>query len=153
MKKFLFKFESVLKNKILKEEIIQKEFFVILAEVNARRNALDEALLELETQKEIMNEKLLAGSNIATISLCNDFINACANKIKLLERDWLEAEKKLSETRVRLLEAVKNRKAMETLKNKDYKEHLFKAMKEEQKFIDEISTQRAHYKEGIQQIL
>ena len=152
MKKFLFKFESVLRNMILKEEIVQKELSIIAAEVDARRNALNEALSELEIQKEIMKEKLRSGSNIATISLSNDFINACANKIKLLEKNLLEAENKFSEIRNHLLEAVKNRKTIETLKDKGYKEYLFKAMKEEQKFIDEISTQRAFYKE-VQQIL
>lgn len=138
---------------ILKEEIMQKELSIVIAEVNVIRNALDEAFSELETQKEIMKEKLQSGSDIATVRLSNDFINACANKIKLLEMDLLKAEKKLSEARDRLLDAVKNRKAIETLKNKDHKEHLFKIMKEEQKFIDEIATQRARYREGILQTL
>ena len=153
MKKFLFKFESVLRNMILKEEIVQKELSVIAAEVDARRNALNEALSELEIQKEIMKEKLRSGSNIAMISLSNDFINTCANKIRVLERNLFEAEKKLSEIREHLLEAVKNRKTIETLKDKGYKKYLFKIMKEEQKFMDEISTQRAFYKEEAQQIL
>ena len=151
MKKFLFKFESLLRNMILKEEIVQKEFAVIAAEVDAKRNVLNEAIAELEIQKKIMEEKLQSGSNVATISLSNDFINTCANKIRRLESDLLKAEEKLSEKRVHLLEAVKNRKTIETLKDNDYKGYLFKVMKEEQKFIDEISTQREFYKEEAQE--
>ena len=142
MKRFVFKFESLLKTLVNKEETKKKEF----GAANRKRFVEEKRLLDFSKEYEAYQEKeyRLRGAT-SDIGHLRDFISYMF-KLKsdiytqknVLHRAVEFADKK----RIELLNATKKKKAIEKLKeNKinEYKEYL---KKEDAKFTDELCTSR-----------
>jgi flagellar FliJ protein len=141
MKKFRFRLQKVME---LKEEI-EKQRKLELSE--ARRHLMDEKqkLEEMETHnKDCWNTV----ERIETADRVNPWELVCAHRyMHKLEEEmmWqsgkvLEVEAAFDEKRIKLLEASKERKMLEKLKEKRFSTYRTDADRKEQKILDEFAA-------------
>lgn len=143
MKKFRFRFASVLREREIKEQECKKDFAVILKVYEDAKKLLNSFYEQLD-HNMISLAKLKKEQN-TDISLINDLLNYEAylknSIVKQLEKINILA-KDLEEKRLLMVEAMKRRKIMEKLQEKD-KEVYYKEINElEQKETDEYSVLR-----------
>ena len=76
----------------------------------------------------------------------NQYIEKLKQMIKAQEEVIVRAEALVEEKRAELVEAMRDKKAMETLKENDFEEFLEEEKKAEQKVVDEIVSYRGSRK-------
>lgn len=138
MKKFIFRYESVLKMRVDAEEGIKNQ----LGQLNSQMVKLQEALAEnahrARTYEQFIQSQLTEG---VSGPLLKTFFTGKQYYIKqkeYIEYDIQSLEKKIIQTREALKEAVKQRKIMEKLKEKAHQAYLEAMNAAEIKVIEEI---------------
>lgn len=140
MQKFGFRLESVLK---LKSQL----------EDNAK-NSLARAARELEIQKDCLqglknindgsinnlNTEVDEGIPVYRIRIYNSYLTSLKNKITVQKENVNIAEQDVDINRESLIKAMQERKILDKLKEKKYKEYLKEQNKAEQLFIDELNS-------------
>ncbi|UCF92349.1 MAG: flagellar export protein FliJ [Desulfobacterales bacterium] len=124
------------------EEIRQKELAV------AKKKMVEEQAA-LRTQKrahrkwmEALQHKQQEGHRPWEIILFFDYLNRLNQELDECKQRLLAAEKDFTQRRRQLVEAVKRRKTLEKLKEKEEQRHQRKALKDERNFHDEVATSR-----------
>jgi flagellar protein FliJ len=149
MKRFQFRLQKVLEYK----EDIEKQKMNDLA---AAKQALAEEMDRLEwiqTTHKANGEALKCRTAEKTIR--PDEIQAHLRYQKKLEADLKAqtrrveaAEEKTEKQRQILLDAAKERKTLETLKDKKLQSHLAEVERQDRNFFDEVATMRHHRERG-----
>lgn len=136
MRAYKFSLEKVLEWREDSERDTAKVFASIQNELQYQQNGLNSLRLEDENIKK----KILTLNNINELKQQYLFKQSIEEKI---ERQIIlidETTKKLEKQRLELLEAQKNRKIMEKLKEKDYNTYKEDLMNAEQKELDEMAV-------------
>ena len=139
MKRFKFKLEPVLKHRMHLEEIKKKEMAVIARELHEAKNLLVSQLDEFgETQVSLAREESIKKLDIEKIMLFESYLIFLK---RLMEQQKIKISmiaEKLDKKRQEYIKALKAKKVIERLKEKQY----FAYMKEmddiEQKLINEM---------------
>lgn len=142
MKKFKFRFETVLRVKEKKEEQLKREFMQLIALKIRQENLLKE--IEKEKQKitkEKFNEKQ-SGTDIQTLIYYEEYSNFLRKEIDLTEKKIKELQEKADIKREELIEASKQRKIFERLKQSDFNEFKAMILRNEQNVLDEIAINK-----------
>lgn len=139
---FEFKLQSVLNAKKAKEEEMLVEYRNFLQEIKREKQALK----EMRKEREMMIDKLRKDQNrpISTdeIAISYTFIEQFGKKIKEKE-EQIEAIKSLAEKkRQTLISVMKERKILEKLKEKHFKEFKQQVKLKEKIFFDESAILR-----------
>jgi len=146
---FHFSLEPVLRHRKLIEEELQKE----MAATKRRLLAEEEKLLGLEETKgrclRELQEKQAKGIRALDISLYSDFIGRVTTQIGAQRKTISGIERSLAKKRKKLVQAMKERKTVETLKKNRLKAYQRDARRKEQKWIDEIALTRFKNPENI----
>lgn len=133
---YKFSLEKVLEWRMDSEKAIARKFAILQNELQYQKNTLNNLRLEDENIKK----KILKLNNIHELKqqyLFKQTIEERIEKqIKLIDKTNEELEK----LRLELLEAQKNRKIMEKLKEKDYASYKENLMNAEQKELDEMAV-------------
>jgi len=142
MHKFKFKLEGVLAVKERLEEQAKGEFGMAMQDLAAKEEARD-VVKERIRGYENKLESLLEG-NLDVLQ-----IGTCRSALKVLEEDLDEcnkavkrAENRVELCRTRLNNAVKERKTIEKLKEKEFEAYVKEYNDEEHKQIDELVSYR-----------
>jgi len=142
MNKFKFKLETVLKVKARIEDLRKLE----LREAESRR---DKARLELfRWQKEIADhirlyrEKFQQRINPEEANNYHRYLTWLNRQADLAALQLQEREKEVAERRQKLVEASKERKILEKLKEKAYQNYQAEQLRAEIQFLDELGTGR-----------
>lgn len=138
MVSYKFSLEKVLEWRAEIEKRIAKSFAIVQNELNYQEITLSNLRLENESIKK----KILELNNINDLKQQYLFKQSVEQKIKEILKLIEQTKTKLEKLRLDLLEAQKNRKIMEKLKEKDYIEYKENLMLEEQKELDEIAVFR-----------
>lgn len=77
--------------------------------------------------------------NIQEIRRCSEYIPVLNNRINEQERVTQESQINMESIRSELLKVVRERKVMEKLKARHYKNYLHECLRQEQKEIDEMA--------------
>lgn len=140
MKKFQFKFESLLQIKI-KSENQEKMFF---AQAAAALNEEEERLQALYDKHEELDEairKIISVKlDLMKLKLFKEMSEANKENIKDQKEKVKAAEHKLEAVRKRLNNAMVERKTFETLKEKAFDEYKMEYEREESKETDERTS-------------
>lgn len=133
---YKFSMEKVLELREDAERTCMEKFAHVQNELNQEKLILS----NLEKEYEIQKKKALECKNINQLKQSQlykiDLEKKKDRQIQVIEAKLLEVEEK----RLDLVEAQKDRKIMEKLKEKDYERYIEKVNSEEQKFLDEISV-------------
>ncbi len=138
MKKFKFKYENVLKLRLDFENDIKNKM-----------KKLNQTLQQLENDKIIsenayrayrkqVEEELQNGVKGYQMQRINAFQSFYRKQIEEFEQEILYMEQQIETVKTELMEAIKERKIMEKIKEKDYKSYLDEINVMEAKATDEV---------------
>ena len=138
MAKFVFNMQGLLNIKEKLEEQSKTEYGKALNKLEKEKNIL----LNLENSKKqnIVNfrESINKGVKPNYIKNINQFISLIDKKIEEQIENINKAEEIVEQKRLILLNAMKERKVLEALKEKEKENYFREELKKEQKIIDEI---------------
>ena len=140
MKEYRFNLEPVLNHRRLVEETLQKDLAILkisLIDENERLITYEESKIQLlEELQQIQKE----GTTTSDILLYLPFIEQVSKEIERQKKRVLELEKQVEQNLRDLLEATKNKKALQKLKEKAFKTYNQKLIKNEQDFLNEVAV-------------
>jgi len=140
MKEYRFNLEPVLNHRRLVEETLQKNLAILkksLIDENERLITYEESRVQLlEELQQIQKE----GTTTSDILLYLPFIEQVSKDIERQKKRVLELEKQVEQNLKDLLEATKNKKALQKLKEKAFKTYNQKLIKNEQDFLNEVAV-------------
>lgn len=138
-KKFKFELEALLKLRTIEEEKAIQELGVIQNKINIAKNKVKE--LEIQYQQEM--EKYTKYANMGSYSLFYQSFERFLNRIEDLKKQteiFIESlQPELEEKRKKLVEAQKNKKILEKLKEKRWNEYKKELMNFEKKELFELN--------------
>ncbi|MDR1096260.1 MAG: flagellar export protein FliJ [Spirochaetaceae bacterium] len=139
MKRFAFQFEKLLRVREFAENAAKEE----LGRQIGALNGIEARIAENETRRTGAAEKRFAkGNSIPDMDAYNFYIMRLDHeKTKLLE-DAEEQNKKVEEARAQYIEASREKKIIEKLKEKERKEYKRETQKSEEEEIDTLSGQK-----------
>ncbi|MGE5606477.1 MAG: flagellar export protein FliJ [Bacteroidota bacterium] len=142
MNKFKFKLETVLKVKTRVEDLRKME----LREAELRR---EKARLELcrwqeevEVNIQLYREKFQQRINPEEANNYHLYLTWLNRQVDSAALQLREREKEVAESRQKLIEASKEKKVLEKLKEKAYRDYQAQQLNAEIKFLDELGTGR-----------
>ena len=138
MAKFIFNMQGLLNIKEKLEEQSKTEYGKALSRLEQEKNIL--LNLENKKQENILSfkESINSGVKPNYIDNINKYINFIKEQIEEQIKNINKAEEIVEEKRLALLEAMKQRKVLEALKEKEKENYFKEELKKEQKIIDEI---------------
>jgi flagellar FliJ protein len=148
MKKYNFKLEPLLSHRQFLEDALQKEFAEKERQAAQARHiakSLEEEYLHLA---EELKEKMQAPRAASENALYATYLASLSDQINKQQQRVQEADKERDEKKTALLEAVKNRKMVEHLKEVGLDQFKQVYLKKEQAFSDEIGIQQ-HSRKSI----
>ena len=139
---FSFRFETLLTTRRHAEETLQKE----LSEAK-RSLATEQALLResRDTRRRSLLElgrRQGEGFRAADLALFGSYLDRLGREIDARLKRVAAAERRVSQQRQLVVEAMKRRKVLEKLREKDEREFIETHARDERKFIDEVATGR-----------
>jgi flagellar protein FliJ len=142
MKKFVFRFETLLKHRRNIEEREQEKFTRIRSEMLAEIARQDALIAEQnQTRKQLVSLQS-SGCDLQEIQWCYAFIDYLDQELKKSIGRLIELEKKIEEQRRIMVAASRDKKIIENLKSKRTREYLISSEREEQRNLDEIVVTR-----------
>ena len=144
---YTFKLEALRQFREFEEERVQREF-------SQAQRILEAAASKLAEQIAVRDKtetEFAAHQESGTASQCamyRGFLQRLAEEIELLNQRLRVAERDCEKKRQALLAAVKNRKTLDRLKEKDEQAYRHKQDQEEGKFIDEMAINRFQLNRG-----
>lgn len=146
MSRFVFNLEPLYAYRQRTEELSQKEF----AEVNLRLAAEERRLTEMNelykassSEVDSLKEK---GAPVADIEMHQRYLQGLKRHMKAQEEAVENIRKLLEKKRAELIEASRNRKVMEIMKERSLSAHNLKESKLEQKEADDLTSARLRRK-------
>lgn len=142
MKRFAFKLEPLFDYRKRLEEISRKEFSEALKKLDeeeARLSLLRDVYKKTSAEIDGLKER---GAPFGEIDLYYSYAAGLKKHIADQERIIREVRKALERKRAELHQASKNKKVIETIKEKSYNSHMEMMNKLEQKASDDLVTSR-----------
>ena len=140
MKKFKFTLEPVLENYKFKEEQIKIKLAEKERYYQKQKAILHKLQSELTDTLRKMDEEKNNKHRIEIITLYQTYSEELGKKIEYQQAFLYKLKQEIEEIRVQLMDIVKNRKALEKLKENRWQEFKIEINRLEQKMIDEIAT-------------
>lgn len=138
MKKFKFKFETILKIRSHNVKLAEEDLARVLKEKHKRYDKIS------DFEEEIASLLYFNKNEISFLQARNYRINHIQEQIKKLLNEIRNIEEIEVVRRNRLTELMREEKVMEKLKEKDFNQFKFEINKKENEFIDEIANRRAY---------
>jgi len=149
MKKFRFRLDPILRLKEHEEKEKQKAHAAALGQVNAQDEKLNVIRRERAGKQSILREQLEGPLNIRNLTAYNRYF-VKLNRDELTGKEMLRAFKKnAEEKRQNLVEATKQRRKYEKLRERYQERHHKETNLVEQKEQDEIAAQIIQYKKRL----
>ena len=140
--KFAFKLEALRRFRYHQEEVQQKAFADAQRIVEQAQTLLnDQILLKKNTELEFqeLQSDLLTGPRAG---IYRSYLNRLAEKIVKSRQLLAKSEDDLEQAREALFDAMKRRKAIDRLKENEFRTFIEQLNREEIKFIDEMAISR-----------
>ena len=137
-----FKLESLLQHRKHIEETYQRELAEALHALQEEKDALAQLTSSRDRIKHNLAQRLTEDINAAEMLHFNKYLDRLSLNISLQRTKVAEAEENLEKKRLKLTEAVKRRKIMDKLKDKQLATEFEKIEKNEQNFMNEIAINR-----------
>lgn len=138
MKKFKFSLEKVLSLR----EFEQNQAQIELGKAQSVVNDINEQLKFIASEIVKSNESRANSADLNFLLSVENYVNGLNYKKELLLEELAKAQLVLEEKRAIVVEAIKKRKSLEKLKEKQFEEYKKQYNLEEEKILDEISTSK-----------
>ncbi len=134
-----FKLEPLLNHRRYQEEILQKE----LAGVKKRLQSEQAQLQALKKKKrqnlQLLHSRQKQGRPASELKLFVDFIDHLSAEMKAQREKITQTQRQFDSTHQALLAAMKKRKTLEKLKEKDRRAYEQSRMKKERHLLDDVA--------------
>ncbi|NLW40871.1 MAG: flagellar export protein FliJ [Tissierellia bacterium] len=135
--KFNFRLERVLNYKKTVEDLKKNQYGSVKQRLNREENKLDSFI---KHKKNLLNEKdsTIVKTRVGNLVLYNNYIKDINEKIENQKEIVSQVEKELQIKRAEMIDAIKEKKMLEKLKENEYEKYLYELKKEEEKLNDTI---------------
>jgi flagellar FliJ protein len=137
-----FRLQPVLNQRESIEENLKKETAACKARLAEEKKKLHTYKNSKSKLLAELNRKKQENSTISEILLYVDFAEQVSNDIEKQKRSILGVQEIFNQRREELIEAVKSRKTIEKIKEKELDTYKLKVIKNEQRFLDEVAVYR-----------
>jgi len=144
---FNFKFQSILDLKIRLEDQKKSKYGEANEELKRQQDKLNVLFDERTYQCDLMREKGKTGVTPKDLIVFNNYMERLKRSIEIQKVVVERAKKAVEQARLELVEAAKQRKMFETLKEKQFEEYWEEYYKKEQAQFDEIVSYK--YNGGV----
>jgi flagellar FliJ protein len=142
MKKYSFKFESLLNIRNLQEEEAERAFREAAMRYEEELGTLNSIKEDFRRTLEDLANQRQAGFDARIQSLYDVYFKHLKNRIASQTKIVDKAEKAMEERREELVEAMKERKVVEKLKVRDYEKYAEELKRWEQAIVDDLAVLR-----------
>lgn len=140
MKKFVFRFQTLLDTKKHHEELLENDLAILMKKHIEQQSLLEEARAELLSHREqCANCK---EGLVEDIRRHRDFYEKLQDDIRLREEAVSAAASEVQSKRSELVELRRERLALEKLREKDHAKYQRELAMWERKFLDEIAAHK-----------
>lgn len=146
MSRFVFNLQSLYEYRQRTEELSQRAF----ADVNLRLQAEERRLAQLKQlyidtgrEMDVLKEK---GVSTHELELHHSYLTGLKRQIASQEAAVIELQKHLEKKRTELVEAARNKKVIEIMKERSLSAHALKENRREQKEADDLTSARLRRK-------
>lgn len=140
MKKFRYSMENILQIKSKMEEQMKIAYGNARMRLNMEEEKLQELIRQKASYEDELRRKRSDRLDIKEIILCEQAIEVTKQNIKQQKTVVRNAEHRLEIARIRLNDAMIERKTQEKLKEKAFDEYLLEYDAQERKEIDELNS-------------
>ncbi len=144
MAKFIFKMENILAVKRKLEEREKENYAIALARLRQAEEELERLKRRQSEYEEKLQELMYAVLDIPKIRQTERALDNIKKSVAWQQKVVESEEKNVEVARIRMTEAMKERKTYEKLKENEFEKFLAEINKQEQKEIDELVS----YKHG-----
>lgn len=137
MKSFKFRLQQVLKTKGYIEDIKRNEFQKARSELDNKINALNSLVKEQDEGFDNFVYMKQRGTRAIDLVLSNNYLLSLSQSINIKKREAEIASKGLEKKRLELIEAVKEKKALDKLYVKQFERYKEEILKANQKAADD----------------
>ena len=149
VKRFDFKLQGVLDLIRMKEDLLGQDLAKLLRELMAEKNKLEIFKTDYNDTRLRLEEELTENLDLKKISFFNDYLRFIDKEIKDKKKIVMLMEEVVAIKRKELEKVMKDKNVMDKLKGRKLTEYHSDVLRQEQKVIDEIGTQRFIYKKGV----
>ena len=137
-----FRFETLLRLRKNAENLEQRKMAEMQNHLYARKNELQDLNSSDTKNKEELQTRLQQSLPGRTLDLYDRYFQSVGIRSDLQKQIISETDEKVNATRVELVEAMKKRRVLEILRDRDILKKKRKALKDEIAFMDEIASTR-----------
>ena len=137
---FKFRFETVLTTRRSAEDVYQKELAEARRALAAEQSALRDKRSTRRRCMQDLQRTQRQGFRASAVQMYGPYLARLDRDIDSQQKRVAGAERKVNQKRSALIEAVKKRKVLEKLKEKDQKDHLNTMAQRDRKFMDDIAS-------------
>lgn len=144
---FKFQFQSILDLKIRLEDFKKSKYGEAVEELRVQNEKLNVLMDERSLQYNLMKEKQKSGITPKEFITYNNYMERLKKSIEIQKTVVKKAKDAVEKTRLELVEAARERKMFETLKEKKMEEYWEEYYRKEQLQLDEIASYK--YNGGV----
>jgi flagellar protein FliJ len=138
MKKFVFPLDSLNKVKNSKKDALQAEYSAANAILEAALQRRERLRTTLETETQGFEAKLKTGIKVGEIQAYGSFFEELQNTVRDASKEIERARKEADQKHEELIEAFKEVKILEKLREKQYLDYVDEEEKAENKVLEDI---------------
>ena len=139
---YRFRLEALLKHRKHQEEILQRELALARRQMLAEQKILHVQKASLRQHQRELQLRQQQGRRVSEILLVIDYLGKLAEDLEKQRKRVAAAEQGFQKIRQELIEAVKKRKILQKLKERQSERHQQRLRKKEQDAMDEVAATR-----------
>ncbi len=140
MKKFKFRLEKVLEHKIRLFDLAEEEYLVEVRVLRAEEEKLEKIKADYRHSMQVLVERTKQKFTIKELAVHYKYLFHLKREMKNQVDVVVKQEKVVDAKRTRLIEASKEKKVLERLKDKRHRTYVYHVEKDEQKMMDDITN-------------
>lgn len=149
MKKFRFKLQKLLDLRQAQEKVVKNELAKLIHIQNIEKNRQNELRQRISEEKTALRKRMQDESfSYKEIFVYERFKDASFKAINIAERKIQEMEPEIQRVREKLVEASRERKVVEKLKERKFEEYMYEANRELAKENDDVNQKLYHKKQA-----
>jgi len=140
MKKFQFRLQTLLDIRISKEHAIKAELAMLIAKQNEEIAMQEEYRRKVKEHYNKLSKKMRDGTfSYSEALMCERFAYNAQKAIDLSKKRVEQMQPEIDRVRQKLIQASKERKVVERLKEKKYEEYMYQFNREMGKELDDLN--------------